>query len=227
MNKPRKLQDYAEDINPSQSDDMEEQPQGDSSSDELAKAVKQIAAAAAAISRNSETIGLVANGFGRYLLNEDGTVRDFTNVKLMEETAKNVNEGVLMMNKNAAAINEKMDKMPTTITAELSGDACARLSALNKHLRWAIIVFISYVVVMVAGVGYASFRASKINDRAEQLSRWYEEKRDDILFGRYLRWHNNGLWKKMREEWSGDPGMKDDMFDYFEIEDRRGGKVKK
>ena len=70
-------------------------------------------------------------------------------------------------------------------------------------------------------------RASKVNDRAEQLSRWYEEKREDILFGRYQRWHNNALWKKMREEWAKDPGLKDDMFDYFEIEERKGGKVKK
>ena len=52
-------------------------------------------------------------------------------------------------------------------------------------------------------------------------TRWYEEKRDDILFGRYLRWHYNDLWKKMREEWTKDPGLPEGMFDYFEIEDCR------
>ena len=73
MNKNRKLQDYAEDFNSSQSDDMEVLPQGDGSSDEMAKAVKQIAAAADNINKHAETIGLAVDGIGRYLLNEDGT----------------------------------------------------------------------------------------------------------------------------------------------------------
>ncbi len=46
MNKTRKLQDYAEDINPSLSDDMEEQPQGGSTPSEMLKAAKQMTAAA-------------------------------------------------------------------------------------------------------------------------------------------------------------------------------------
>ena len=58
MSKTRKLQDYAEDINPSQSDEMEVLPQGDGTPSEIAKAVKQLSASAETIHKHADTLFL-------------------------------------------------------------------------------------------------------------------------------------------------------------------------
>lgn len=227
MSKTRKLQDYAEDINPSQSDDMEVQPQSDGTSPEMVKAAKQMTAAAETISRHSENIGLVVNGIGRYLLNEDGTVRDFTNKKLMEETTKNVNQGMLQINQTAATFNEKIDKMPTHIDASFTGPAYEAICRLNKNLRIERIIFIGAIILVAIFAAFTAYKGLQTADRSAELTQWYEENNEAILFGRYLRVNENDRWRWWHDKWVNDPGLKEDMSDYYLMEELKKDKAKK
>ena len=219
MSKTRKLQDYAEDINPSQSDEMEVLPQGDGTPSEIAKAVKQLSASAETINKHAETIGLIVNGIGRYLLNEDGTVRDFTNVKLMDATSKNVNQGVQLMNNNAASIYEKIDKMPTHIDASFTRPAYEAISRLNRNLRIERIIFVGAFVLVAIIAAFVTYQGFKIADKSETLTQWYEDNNEAILFGRFLRVNENDRWRYWHDKWVNDPGLKEDMSDYFLMEE--------
>ena len=226
MNKTRKLQDYAEDINSSQSDNMEEQPQGGSTFTEMLQAARLMTDAAETINKNSETIGLVANGIGRYLLNEDGTVRDFTNVKLMNEMVRLVNEGMATLNACAISIDERIKKMPTTFHHDLTEKAYEEIRRLNKNLRMERIIFVGAFVLVAIFAAFTAYKGFQIADKSGKLNQWYEENNEAILFGRYLRLHDNDRWKWWHDKWVSDPGLKEDMSDYFMMEEWKESKKK-
>ena len=224
MNKTRKLQDFAEDFSPSQSNDMEELPQGDGTSPECAKAVKKMSASADTITKHAETIGLVVDGIGRYLLNEDGTVRDFTNVKLMNEMAKKVDDGLSAMNTNATNIENSIKKMPVEINATFTEPAFDAIDTLNRNLRLERIIFIAAALIVAAFAAFTFYKGYAVSERSEELSQWYKENNEAILFGRYLRVNENDRWKFWHDKWVNDPGLKEDMSDYFlikELEEKR------
>ena len=150
------------------------------------------------------------------------TVKDFTDKALMDATAKKVTDGLTAMNTNAVNISNKIDKIPKTVTAELSYDTTIRLHDISDNLRWIIIVFAIFVVLLAGLGGYTLYQYTKVNERSENLTQWYEDNRESILFGRYVRWNNNDTWKKLHEKWESDPGLKDEMFDYFQMEERDG-----
>ena len=224
MSNTNRYQDYAEDMDFSQSDDMGAQSLSDMTPDDRGAEVKELNANAKALTKYSETLGLAIDGIGRFLLNEDGTVKDFTDKAMMEATAKKVADGLTAMNTNAKIISNKIDQMPKTVTAELSYDTTIRLHDISDNLRWIIIVFVIFVVLIAGLGGYTLYQYTKVNERSEKLTQWYEDNRETILFGRYVRWNNNDTWKKLHEKWENDPGLKDEMFDYFQIEDRDGNK---
>jgi len=227
MSKTRKLQDFAEDLNPSQSDDMEVLPQGDGTPSEMLKAAKQMTAAADTITRHAETMGLAVDGIGRYLLNEDGTVRDFTNKKLMESTSKNVNQGVQQMNNNAASISEKVEKMPTHIDATFTEPAFEAIGQLNDNLRKERYIFFGAIILIAFFAAFVAYKGLQIADKSEKLTQWYEDNNEAILFGRYLRVNENDRWRFWHDKWVNDPGLKEDMNDYFQMEEWKEKKRKK
>ena len=222
MSNTNRYQDYAEDMDFSQSDDMEVQSLSDITPDDLEAEVKELSADAKALTKYTETLSLAIDGIGRFLLNEDGTVKDFTDKALMDATAKKVANGLTAMNTNAVNISNKIDKIPKTVTAELSYDTTIRLHDISDNLRWIIIVFAIFVVLIAGLGGYTLYQYTKVNERSENLTQWYEDNRESILFGRYVRWNNNDTWKKLHEKWESDPGLKDEMFDYFQMEERDG-----
>ena len=173
---------------------MEEQPQGGSTFPEMLKAAKKLTAAAETVTQNSESIGLVANGIGRYLLNEDGTVRDFTNVKLMEETARKVDDGMATMNAIATSIDDRIKHFPTTIEHSFTNEAFARIRRLNNDLIRERIMFIGAAVIVALFAAFTAYKAFGVADRSKELQKWYEENHEAILFGRYLRVHENNRW---------------------------------
>ena len=220
-------QDYAEDMDFSQSDDMEMTTLDDYSSDDLTKTAKQLAASADTIVKHAEKLGLAADGIGRYLLNEDGTVRDFTNAKLMNETAKHVDEGVQKMINHAASFGEKIDKMPVEIDATFIGPSFEAIRRLNRNLRIERCIFVGAFLLVALFAAITAYRSSAISDKSDELQNWYEENHEAILFGRYLRVHENQRWSYWHKEWVNDPNLEKDMYDYYMFEEPRSDKEKK
>ena len=169
---------------------------------------------------------LAVDGIGRYLLNEDGTVRDFTNAELMESTSKNVNQGVQQMNNNAASINEKIDKMPTHIDATLTKPAFEAIDQLNDNLRKERCIFIGAIIFIAIFAAFVAYKGLQIADKSEKMTQWYEENNEAVLFGRYLRVNENERWRFWHDKWVNDPGLKEDMNDYFLIEELKENRKK-
>ena len=228
MNKKRIFQDYAEDMDSSQSDDMVPQTLDDSISDtsDLAEAAKKLTATAEKMMEKADTIGVTIDGIGRWLLNEDGTIRDFTNVKLMNDVGKKVDDGLSAMNANATNIEESIKKMPVVIDATFTGPAFEAICKLNKNLRLERIFFIVATVIVAAIGAFTFYKGIAVSERSEELSRWYEENNEAILFGRYLRVNENDRWRFWHDKWGNDPGLKEDMNDYFLLEELKEKKKK-
>ncbi len=221
MSKTRKFQDYAEDIDSSESDEMVPQTLDDSVPDtsDLTEATKKLEATANILIDKADTIGVTIDGIGRWLLNEDGTIRDFTNVKLMNDIGKKVDDGLSAMNANATNIEESIKNMPTHIDATFSRSAFDAIYKLNGNLRLERIIFIVAAVIVAAIAAFTFYKGYAVSERSEELSRWYEENNEAILFGRYLRVNENDRWRFWHDKWVNDPGLKEDMSDYFLIEE--------
>lgn len=228
MNKKRIFQDYAEDMDSSQSDDMVPQTLDDSIPDtsDLAEAAKKLTATAEKMMEKADNIGVTIDGIGRWLLNEDGTIRDFTNVKLMNDVGKKVDDGLSAMNANATNIEESIKKMPVVIDATFTGPAFEAIYRLNKNLRLERIIFIVAAVIVAAIATFTFYKGYAVSERSEKMSQWYEENNEAILFGRYLRVNENDRWRYWHDKWVSDPGLKEDMNDYFLLEELKEKKKK-
>ncbi len=90
---------------------------------------------------------------------------------------------------------------------------------LNKNLRLERIIFIVAAVIVAAIAAFTFYKESAVIERSEELSRWYEENNEAILFGRYLRVNENDRWRFWHDKWVKDPGLKEDMSDYFLMEE--------
>ena len=146
-------------------------------------------------------MGLTVDGIGRYLLNEDGTVRDFTNAELMESTSKNVNQGVQQMNNNAASINEKIEKMPTHIDATFTEPAFEAIGQLNDNLCKERCIFIGAIIFIAIFAAFVAYKGLQIADKSEKMTQWYEDNNEAVLFGRYLRVNENDRWRFWHDKW--------------------------
>ena len=228
MSKTRKFQDYAEDMDSSESDEMVPQTLDDSIPDtsDLAEATKKLEATAAILNEKADTIGVTIDGIGRWLLNEDGTIRDFTNVKLMNDIGKKVDDGLSAMNANATNIEESIKNMPTQIDATFTGQAFYAIHKLNKNLLLERIIFIVAAVIVAAIAAFTFYKGYAVSERSEKMSQWYEENNEAILFGRYLRVNENDRWRFWHDKWVKDPGLKEDMNDYFLMEELKENRKK-
>lgn len=228
MSKTRKLQDYAEDFTPSQSDEMEVQPQGDGTSSEMLKAARQMTASSDTIIRNTETIGLAVDGIGRYLLNEDGTVRDFTNIMQLKAVSQEVKDGLKAITTSAENIGKKVDSFPRSIehTHNYSEYAIDMIETLNKNLRFERIMTIVGVALAVVLLAITGFRAAAVSDKSAELAAWYEKNRKAVVFGQYLRLKENDRWRYWQEQWKKDPGLDKQMYEYYMLEDWEKAKAK-
>lgn len=219
MGKSKRNQDYAEDMDFSQSSDMEVETLSDTTSDDLKAVVKELSADVKAVTKYNETLGLAIDGIGRFLLNEDGSTRDFTNKELMDETAKKVDAGLKQMNANAQNIHNRIEQFPTHMEHSLAPSSILVMDDFNSNMRFQRLMFIIAVVVIALFAGYTAFRYYDVAKRSEEMSQWYEENREAIVFGRYLRMHENGLWKRWHDAIKSDPGLDAEMYDYFKMKE--------
>ncbi len=102
-----------------------------------------------------------------------------------------------------------------------------RIYRLNKNLRLERIIFIIATVIVAAIAAFSFYKGYAVSERSEVLSRWYEENNEAILFGRYLRVNENDRWRWWHDKWVKDPGLKEDMSDYFMLEELKKDKEKK
>ena len=130
------------------------------------------------------------------------------------------------MNANATNIEESIKKMPVVIDATFTGPAFEAICKLNKNLRLERIFFIVATVIVAAIGAFTFYKGIAVSERSEELSRWYEENNEAILFGRYLRVNENDRWRFWHDKWGNDPGLKEDMNDYFLLEELKEKKKK-
>ena len=82
-------------------------------------------------------------------------------------------------------------------------------------------------VVVAIFAAFTAYNGFCIADRSDELQKWYDENHEAILFGRYLRVHENQRWNYWHKEWGNDPSLEKDMYDYYMFEEPRSDKEKK
>ena len=132
MKNNRKQMDYAEDMSFSQSA-SNTQEMGNSVMDEQSKITKELLETAKNLEENANIVSSAADGIGRYLLNEDGTIRDFTNYELMKGMHEMLKKGIVDMRQNTVAIQKIIENTPTEMTAHFDKDDVSRLDKLLKY----------------------------------------------------------------------------------------------
>ena len=88
-------------------------------------------------------------------------------------------------------------------------------------------IFIGASVFVAIFAAFIAYKGFGIADRSDELQKWYEENHEAILFGRYLRVHENQRWNYWHKEWVNDPSLEKDMYDYYMFEEPRSDKEKK
>ena len=142
------------------------------------------------------------------------------------DTSKNVNLGVQQMNNNAANISEKIDKMPTRIDATFTEPAFDAIERLNDNLHKERFIFIGAIILVAIFAAFVGYKGLQIADKSEKMTQWYEDNNEAVLFGRYLRVNENDRWRFWHDKWVNDPGLKEDMNDYFLMEELKAKRKK-
>lgn len=143
-------QNYAEEMDAPQSG-MEHPASHDDHAAGLSEPVSKLLEAAEVIKSQAETIGLTIDGIGRYLLNEDGTIRDFTDRKLMQQIGMDVDKGIRMMNQTAENIRKEVGDFPRGLTAHFSKEDTGKLDTLLKYFKKGAVRFLAVHRLRCAG----------------------------------------------------------------------------
>lgn len=88
-------------------------------------------------------------------------------------------------------------------------------------------MFIAAAVIVAIFAAFTAYKGLQIADKSEKLTQWFEENNEVVLFGRYLRVNENDRWRFWHDKWAKDPGLKEDMNDYFQMEEWKENKRKK
>ena len=95
----------------------------------------------------------------------------------------------------------------------------------GHHLRLPLLYFCHRQCQDAQSMGEA-YKGFQIADKSETLTQWYEDNNEAILFGRYLRVNENDRWRFWHDKWVNDPGLKEEMSDYFQMEEWKENKRK-
>ena len=97
---------------------------------------------------------------------------------------------------------------------------------LNKNRRIERIIFVGAFVRVAIFAVFVAYKGFQIADKSEKMTQWYEENNEAILFGRYLRVNENDRWRFWHDKWVNDPGLKEDMSNYFLMEELKAKRKK-
>ena len=212
MKNNRKQMDFAEDMIFSQSA-SHNQETGNSAMDEQSEITKELLETAKNLEKNANIVSSAADGIGRYLLNEDGTIRDFTNYELMKGMHEMLKKGIVDMRQNTVAIQKIIENVPTEMTAHFDKDDVSRLEKLLKYFKWERCFLWVYIAGAAFIMGTCTVKSCSLDKRETELRQWYDANHEAANFGRFIRMQEPERWDYWHKQWRSDPQMMEDMYD--------------
>ena len=212
MKNNRKQMDFAEDMSFSQSA-SHNQETGNSAMDEQSKITKELLETAKNLEKNAYVVSSAADGIGRYLLNEDGTIRDFTNYEQVKCMAGFLKKGIEEMRQGAEVIRKKIEEIPTEVTARFSQDDVGLLDKLLKYFKWERVFLWVYIAGAAFIMGTFTVKSCSLDKRENELRQWYDANHEAANFGRFIRIQEPERWNYWHKQWRSDPQMMEDMYD--------------
>ncbi len=212
MKNNRKQMDFAEDMSFSQSA-SHNQETGNSAMDEQSEITKELLETAKNLEKNANIVSSAADGIGRYLLNEDGTIRDFTNYELMKGMHEMLKKGIVDMRQSTVAIQKKIEETPTEMTAHFDKEDMTRLEKLLKYFKWERVFLWVYIACAAFMMGSFTVKSCSLDKREKELKQWYDANHEVANFGRFIRMHESERWEYWHKQWRSDPQMMEDMYD--------------
>ena len=167
-------------------------------SPEFKKGMKQMTDACRKVVDASVSIQAIGEGIGKFLLNEDGTVRDFTNKTELEANLKQVNEGVCRIVGYARAMNEAMSvnqkrmndavsSWPTEINAHFDKKDRESIDNLHKDLWWERCIMWLYVIGASIFLCISFSNIIDCDRQKDDMKKWLKQNTEAINFGRYAK----------------------------------------
>lgn len=205
-------QNYAEEMDAPQSG-MEHPASHDDHAAGLSEPVSKLLEAAEAIKSQAEAIGLTIDGIGRYLLNEDGTIRDFTDRKLIQQMGLDVDRGIRVMVKNAEDIKKEVGDFPRSLNARFCDEDTKKIDILLKYFKRERFVSWLYIGFAVLAMIICMVKSSSYDERSEELEQWYDANQEAANFSRFMRLQEPDRWKYWHEQWRSDPAMMRDLYE--------------
>lgn len=212
MKNNRKQMDFAEDMSFSQSA-SHNQETGNSAMDEQSEITKELLETAKNLEKNANIVSSAADGIGRYLLNEDGTIRDFTNYELVKCMAGMLKKGIEEMRQGAEKIQKTIENTPTEMTAHFGKDDVSRLDKLLKYFKWERVFLWFYIAGAAFIMGTCTVKSCSLDKRETELRQWYDANHEAANFGRFIRMHESERWDYWHKQWRSDPQLMEDMYD--------------
>ena len=212
MKNNRKQMDYAEDMSFSQSA-SHNQERGNSAMNEQSEITKELLETARNLEKNANIVSSAADGIGRYLLNEDGTIRDFTNYEQVKCMAGFLKKGIEEMRQGAEVIRKKIEEIPTEVTARFSQDDVGRLDKLLKYFKWERVFLWFYIAGAAFIMGTFTVKSCSLDKREAEQRQWYDANHEAANFGRFIRIQEPERWNYWHKQWRSDPQMMEDMYD--------------
>ena len=212
MKNNRKQMDFAEDMSFSQSA-YENQEMENSGMTEQPEIINDLLETAKNLEKNAYVVSSAADGIGRYLLNEDGTIRDFTNYELMKGMHEMLKKGIVDMRQNTVAIQKIIENTPTEMTAHFDKDDVSRLDRLLKYFKWERVFLWFYIAGAAFIMGTCTVKSCSLDKRETELRQWYDANHEAANFGRFIRMQEPERWDYWHKQWRSDPQMMEDMYD--------------
>ena len=212
MKNNRKQMDFAEDMSFSQSA-SHNQETGNSAMDEQSEITKELLETAKNLEKNAYVVSSAADGIGRYLLNEDGTIRDFTNYEQVKCMAGMLKKGIEEMRQGAETIQKTIENTPTEMTAHFGKDDVSRLDKLLKYFKWERVFLWFYIAGAAFIMGTFTVKSCSLDKRETELRQWYDANHETANFGRFIRIQEPERWNYWHKQWRSDPQMMEDMYD--------------
>lgn len=212
MKNIRKQMDYAEDMSFSQSA-SDNQMIGNSVTDCQSEITNELLETVKNLEKNANIVSSAADGIGRYLLNEDGTIRDFTNYELMKGMHEMLKKGIVDMKQNMVAIQKTIENTPTEMTAHFGKDDVSRLDKLLKYFKWERVFLWIYIAGAAFIMGTCTVKSCSMDKRETELRQWYDANHEAANFGRFIRMQEPERWDYWHKQWRSDPQMMEDMYD--------------
>ncbi len=212
MKNNRKQMDYAEDMSFSQSA-YENQEMENCGMTEQPEIINDLLETARNLEKNANIVSSAADGIGRYLLNEDGTIRDFTNYELMKGMHEMLKKGIVDMRQSTATIQKTIENTPTEMTALFDKDDVSRLDKLLKYFKWERVFLWVYISGAAFIMGTCTVKSCSLDKRETELRQWYDANHEAANFGRFIRMQEPERWDYWHKQWLSNPQMMENMYD--------------